>query len=103
VPGGLINGYVQYGLIDVDPTDLATVDHVEMHAKDRHVLVAASSADADILPMENTEHIPRDWMATNTMGARLDSPPIADRRRSSSFDLLTACSVLSIRTTGPVG
>lgn len=58
----LMNDYIEYALIDVDPTDLATVDHVEMDAKDRHVLAAAISADADILLTENTKHFPRDWM-----------------------------------------
>jgi predicted nucleic acid-binding protein len=58
----LMNEYIEYALVDVDPEDLATVERVEMDTKDRHVLGAAISADADILLTENTRHFPRDWM-----------------------------------------
>jgi predicted nucleic acid-binding protein len=58
----LMNDYIEYALIDVERADLATVEHVEIDAKDRHVLAAAISADADILLTENTKHFPRDWM-----------------------------------------
>jgi len=34
-----------------------------MDAKDRHVLAAALSADADILLTENTKDFPAGWMA----------------------------------------
>lgn len=33
-----------------------------MDAKDRHVLAAAISAEADILLTQNTKHFPGDWM-----------------------------------------
>lgn len=58
----LMNDYIEYALIDVEGDDLATVDQVEMDAKDRHVLAAAISAEADILLTQNTKHFPRDWM-----------------------------------------
>jgi len=58
----LMDDYIEYALIDVDRADLAAVDHVEMDPKDRHVLAAAISADADILLTQNTKHFPRDWM-----------------------------------------
>jgi predicted nucleic acid-binding protein len=58
----LMNDYIEYALIDVERDDLATVDHVEMDAKDRHVLAAAISAEADILLTQNTKHFPGDWM-----------------------------------------
>jgi len=58
----LMNDYIEYALIDVDRADVATVEHVEMDAKDRHVLAAAISADADILLTQNIKHFPREWM-----------------------------------------
>lgn len=59
---GLMNDFIQYALIEIDPADVATAEAVEMDAKDRHVLAAALSADADILLTENSKHFPRDWM-----------------------------------------
>lgn len=58
----LMNEFIDYALVEVDPADVATAEAVEMDAKDRHVLAAALSADADILLTENTKHFPRDWM-----------------------------------------
>jgi predicted nucleic acid-binding protein len=59
----LINDYIEYALLDVDPVHLAAVEAVEMDAEDRHVLAAAISADADILLTENTKDFPAEWMA----------------------------------------
>ena len=59
----LMNDYIEYALIDVDPGHLAAVEAVEMDAKDRHVLAAAISADADILLTDNTKDFPAKWMA----------------------------------------
>lgn len=56
----LMNDYIEYALIEVNPDDLATTESVEMDAKDRHVLAAAISADADILLTDNTKHFPRE-------------------------------------------
>ena len=58
-----MNGYIEYALLDVDPGHLAAVEAVEMDAKDRHVLAAAISADADILLTDNTKDFPAEWMA----------------------------------------
>jgi predicted nucleic acid-binding protein len=59
----LMNEYIEYAIVDVEPEDLTAADRVEMDSKDRHVLAAAISADADVLLTENTRHFPRDWMA----------------------------------------
>jgi predicted nucleic acid-binding protein len=59
----LMNNYIEYALVEVDPGDLAAVGAVEMDAKDRHVLAAALSADADILLTDNTKDFPAQWMA----------------------------------------
>jgi len=61
----LMNDYIEYALTVVAPEDLATVEQVDMDAKDRHVLAAALSADADILLTDNTRHFPRRWMAAH--------------------------------------
>ena len=54
----LMNDFIEYALVDVDPRDVATVEAVEMDAHDRHVL----SAEADILLTHNIKHFPRSWM-----------------------------------------
>ncbi len=59
----LMNDYIEYALVEVDPGDLAAIGAVEMDAKDRHVLAAALSADADILLTDNTKDFPAEWMA----------------------------------------
>ena len=59
----LMNDYIEYALVEADPGDLATVEAVEMDAKDRHVLAAALSADADILLTDNTKDFPAQWIA----------------------------------------
>jgi hypothetical protein len=46
---------------------LAAVEAVEMDCKDRHVLAAALSADADILLTDNTKDFPAEWMAGRGM------------------------------------
>src|SRR5690606_33350058 len=61
----LMNDFIEYALIDVDPADVAIVEAVDMDAGDRHVLAAALSTDADILLTENTRHFPRGWMIEN--------------------------------------
>ena len=59
----LMNDYIEYALVEVDPVHLAAVEAVEMDAKDRHVLAAALSADADILLTDNIKDFPAQWMA----------------------------------------
>ena len=45
------------------PVDRLVVPHdVEVHPKDRHVLAAALSTDADILLTDNTKDFPAEWM-----------------------------------------
>lgn len=63
----LMNDYIEYALIEVDRGDLDSVESVEMDAKDRHVLAAALSADADILLTDNTKDFPASWMAEQGM------------------------------------
>jgi len=58
----LMNDYIEYALVEVDPDHLAAVEAVEMDAKDRHVLAAALSADADILLTDNTKDFPAEWI-----------------------------------------
>lgn len=58
----LMNEFIEYALIDVDPADVAIVEAVDMDAGDRHVLAAALSTEAEILLTENAKHFPRRWM-----------------------------------------
>lgn len=58
----LMNDYLEYALVEVSHDDVEIVAEVAMDAKDRHVLAAALSAEADILVTENTRHFPRAWM-----------------------------------------
>ena len=45
------------------PVDRLVVPHdVKVHPKDRHVLAAALSTDADILLTDNTKVFPAEWM-----------------------------------------
>jgi predicted nucleic acid-binding protein len=59
----LMNDYIEYALVEVDRVHLTAVEAVEMDAKDRHVLAAALSADADILLIDNIKDFPAQWMA----------------------------------------
>lgn len=58
----LMNAYLEYALVEVSDDALADVADVEMDAKDRHVLAAAISADADVLLSDNIRHFPKIWM-----------------------------------------
>jgi predicted nucleic acid-binding protein len=58
----LMNAYIEYALVDVDPGASAAVQDVTMDPGDRHVLAAALSIDADVLLTENTRHFPQAWM-----------------------------------------
>jgi len=63
----LMNEYIEYALIDARSGDLATAESIEMDPKDRHVLAAALSAEADILLTENAKHFPVQWMADHNI------------------------------------
>lgn len=61
----LMNDFIEYALIDVAPEDLEKVEDVDMDPKDRHVLAAALSCDADIVLTQNLTHFPRQWMTAH--------------------------------------
>jgi predicted nucleic acid-binding protein len=58
----LMNDYMEHALVEVTAEAEAEVADVVMDAKDRHVLAAAISAEADILLTDNTPHFPMAWM-----------------------------------------
>ncbi|WP_406022298.1 PIN domain-containing protein [Nocardioides sp. NBC_00850] len=58
----LMNAYLEYALVEISDEATNEVADVEMDAKDRHVLAAAVSAEADILLTDNIRHFPRAWM-----------------------------------------
>jgi predicted nucleic acid-binding protein len=82
----LMNDYIEYGLVEVDPGHLATVEAVAMDPKDRHVLTAALSADADILLTENTTSRHSGWPSTEW-----NSSPQASCWSASLTASLTRC------------
>ena len=58
-----LSAYIPTALIEVKKRDETRVAKVDMDAKDRHVLAAALSANADLLLTQNTPDFPRKWMA----------------------------------------
>ena len=58
-----LEAFLPSALIEVKKRDQARVAKVEMDAKDRHVLAAALSANAEVLLTQNVRHFPREWMA----------------------------------------
>ena len=58
-----LGAYLPTALVKVNRRDEDTVAKVDMDAKDRHVLAAALSAEADVLLTQNVGHFPRKWMA----------------------------------------
>lgn len=70
-----MNDYIEYALIDVGPDVRARMEAVEMDPKDRHVLAAAVSAEADILLTDNTRHFHQGPMAERKPRARVCPVP----------------------------
>ncbi|MFT4081858.1 MAG: PIN domain-containing protein [Nocardioides sp.] len=58
-----LEAFLPSALVEVKKRDATRVAKVEMDDKDRHVLAAALSANADLLLTQNVRHFPRDWMA----------------------------------------
>lgn len=58
-----LSAYIPTALVEVKKRDQTRVAKVEMDAKDRHVLAAALSADAELLLTQNVRHFPRQWMS----------------------------------------
>jgi len=92
----LMNAYIEYALIDVEAEALATVADVAMDTKDRHVLAAAVSAEADILLTDNTAHFPAEWMARHGI-ALLDSAALLKRLAETFPDKLLAAHRQTVR------
>lgn len=62
-----LEAYLPTALVDVARRHELLVAEVEMDAKDRHVLAAALSANADLLLTQNTSDFPRAWMAEHSI------------------------------------
>lgn len=58
-----LSAFIPTALVEVKKRNETRVAKVEMDDKDRHVLAAELSADAELLLTQNTSHFPRDWMA----------------------------------------
>ncbi|MGQ0624879.1 MAG: PIN domain-containing protein [Sporichthyaceae bacterium] len=92
----LMNNYIEYALITVDPGDLASVADVAMDANDRHVLAAALSAEADVLLTDNTAHFPSEWLAEHHI-ALFDSATLLTRLAETFPDKLVAAHRRTVR------
>lgn len=58
-----LSAFIPTALVEVKKRDQTRVAKVEMDDKDRHVLAAALSANAELLLTQNVRHFPREWMA----------------------------------------
>lgn len=58
-----LSAFILKALVEVKKRDETRVAKVEMDDKDRHVLAAALSANADLLLTRNVRHFPREWLA----------------------------------------
>lgn len=58
-----LEAFLPSALVEVKKRDETRVAKVEMDDKDRHVLAAALSANAELLLTQNVRHFPREWMA----------------------------------------
>lgn len=92
----LMNAYIEYALIDVAAEDLVAVEGVAMDAKDRHVLAAAISTEADILLTDNTTHFPAGWMADHGIEL-IDAPGLLKRLAETFPDKLLAAHRQTVR------
>jgi hypothetical protein len=88
--------FIEYALIDVEAEDLAAVEDVEMDAKDRHILAASISADADILLTDNIAHFPAEWMAEHGV-VLLNSAALLRRLAETFPDKLRAAHQQTVR------
>lgn len=79
----LMNDYIETALVSIEPDDLELVEAIEMDAKDRHVLAAAISVDADILLTDNVKHFPHAWM--NDRGIELLNSATLLARLATAF------------------
>lgn len=92
----LMNDFIEYALIDVDPSDVAAVAEIKMDARDRHVLAAALSADADILVTDNIKHFPRSWMVEHGLEL-LNAGDLLVRLTEQFPDKIRAAHALTLR------
>lgn len=62
-----LSAFIPTALVEVKKRDETRVAKVDMDAKDRHVLAAALSANAELLLTQNVRHFPREWMSKRGM------------------------------------
>lgn len=92
----LMNEFIEYALIDVEPEDMTAVDDADVHVDDRHVLAAVVAADADILLTENVRHFPRVWMSDHGV-ALLTAGELLTRLGQQFPDKLRAAHAATVR------
>ncbi len=92
----LMNDYIEYALVEVDPASLSVVETSEVDPEDRHVLAAALSVEADVLLTENVKHFPREWMGDRGIEL-LTAGELLGRLAISFPDQIRAAHDLTVR------
>ncbi len=92
-----LEAFLPAALVEVKKRDETRVAKVEMDDKDRHVLAAALSANADLLLTQNTRHFPRDWMAKRGIEL-IDAGTLLTRLAADYPDILREAHRLGVRS-----
>ena len=92
-----LEAYLPSALVEIKKRDETRVAKVEMDAKDRHVLAAALSANADVLLTDNTDHFPKEWMAKRGIEL-VDSGTLLTRLADGHPDILREAHRLGVNS-----
>lgn len=90
-----LEAFLPSALVEVKKRDETRVAKVEMDDKDRHVLAAALSANADLLLTQNVRHFPRDWMAKRGIEL-IDAGTLLTRLAADCPDILREAHRLGV-------
>lgn len=90
-----LEAFLPSALVEVKKRDETRVAKVEMDDKDRHVLAAALSANADLLLTQNVRHFPRDWMAKRGIEL-IDAGTLLTRLAAGCPDILREAHRLGV-------
>lgn len=92
-----LSAYIPTALVEVKKRDETRVAKVEMDAKDRHVLAAALSANAELLLTQNIRHFPREWMAKHGI-ALVNAGTLLTRLAAEYPDILREAHRLGVNS-----
>jgi predicted nucleic acid-binding protein len=92
-----LEAFLPSALVEVKKRDETRVAKVEMDDKDRHVLAAALSANAELLLTQNVRHFPRDWMAKRGIEL-IDAGTLLTRLAADYPDILREAHRLGVNS-----